>query len=185
MIYRLSLNLEPLSVTLSHYATADDTLITSVKRNDIQQVLYAIALKANPNVTDRSRNTHVIFLALAAADPASPQGLSGALSATSSPTPRGGGIGAAKKVPTFAIAEFLLQNGGEIPAQLPAFPLSAAAQLYLEQRSAKAAGASAGGDTLTALPSIKSPTSPAEKERERLQKRTSAGARLVGRAIGT
>ena len=178
------LYIEPLSVTLSHYGTADDTLITSVKRNDIQQVLYAIALKANPNVTDRSRNTHIIFLALTAADPASPQGLSGAPSVANSPSPRGVGVGAARKFPTFAVAEFLLQNGGVIPAQLPAIPLSAAAQQYIEQRGAKAAGASAGGDTLTALPSIKSPTSPAEKERERLQKRTSAGARLVGRAIG-
>ncbi|MCJ1296216.1 hypothetical protein MMC34_007782 [Xylographa carneopallida] len=178
------LYIEPLSVTLSHYPTADDMLVTSVKRNDIQQVLYAIALKANPNVTDRSRNTHVIFLALAAADPASPQGPGGASSAATSSSPRGVGLGTARKLPTFAIAEFLLQNGGEIPAELPAFPLSTAAQQYIEQRGAKAAGASAGGDTLTALPSIKSPTSPAEKERERLQKRTSAGARLVGRAIG-
>ena len=179
------LYVEPLSVKLSHYATADDTLIASVKRNDIQQVLYAIALQANPNATDRSRNTHVVFLALAAADPASPASLIRSPSAARSPSTRGTGVDVAQKLSTFPVAEFLLQNGGEIPAQPPAFPLSTAAQHYIEQKSAKAHGASVGGDTLTALPSIKSPTSPAEKERERLQKRTSAGARLVGRAIGT
>ena len=64
----------PISATLSHYSTADETLLASIKKNDIQQVLYAIALRANPNAADRSRNTHAVFLALAAADPASPHG---------------------------------------------------------------------------------------------------------------
>lgn len=183
-VERLFVN--PISTTLSHFSTADDTLITSVKKNDIQQVLYAIALKANPNATDRSRNTHAVFLALAAADPASPYGIaSGPPSAAGSPITRAISGSSAKKLPSFPVAEFLLQNGGEIPDKPPAFPLSAPAQQFIEQRSNRSGAASASGDTLTALPNIKSPTSPAEKERERLQKRTSAGARLAGKVIGT
>ena len=173
-VERLYVN--PISSTLSHYSTPDETLLASVKKNDIQQVLYAIALRANPNTTDRSRNTHAVFLALAAADPASPYGTSTSTSAAGSPSSRAS-TAAGRKLPAFPIAELLLQNGGEIPANLPAFPLSAAAQLYVEQRNVK----SNGVDTLGALPTIKSPSSPSEKETARLQKRTSAGARLVGR----
>ena len=176
-VERLYVN--PISTTLSHYSTADETLLASVKKNDIHQVLYALALRANPNATDRSRNTHAVFLALAAADPASPQSASVSSSVANSPSPRNTNAPPGKKLPAFPIAELLLQNGGELPASMPAFPLSMAAKEYIEQRTAKS-----GGDTLTALPQIKSPTSPAEKERERLQKRGSAGARLVGRAIG-
>jgi len=173
------LYVHPISTTLSHYSTADEALLASIKKNDIQQVLYAIALRANPNATDRSRNTHAVFLALAAADPASPQAAGMSASASSSPGSRSGPT-TPNKITTFPIAEFLLQNGGEIPSQLPAFPLSEAAKQYIEQRNARA-----GGDQLGALPSIKSPISPSDKEKDRLAKRTSAGARLVGRAIGS
>lgn len=161
---------------LSQYATADDMLLASVKKDDIQQVLHALALRANPNATDRSRNTHAVFLALAAADPASPH-------APPPSSPRTPGT-PGKQLPAFPVAELLLQNGGEMPTSLPAFPLSAAAQSYFDQRGAKK-GESSGnsGDTLTALPSIRGPSSPAEKERERLQKRTSTGARF-GRSMG-
>ncbi|KAK4698053.1 Arf-GAP with SH3 domain, ANK repeat and PH domain-containing protein, partial [Lecanoromycetidae sp. Uapishka_2] len=69
------------SNTQSHYSTPDETLLASVKKNDVQGVLYALALRGNPNAHDRSRNTHSVFLALAAADPASPS------SATPSPLP--------------------------------------------------------------------------------------------------
>jgi Arf-GAP/SH3 domain/ANK repeat/PH domain-containing protein len=62
----------PISPSMSHYATPEETLLASVKKNDIGSVLYALALRANPNARDRSRGTHVVFLALAAADPASP-----------------------------------------------------------------------------------------------------------------
>ena len=163
---------EPISLTLSAYRTAEDMLLASVKKNDIQQVLHALALRANPNSTDKSRNTHAIFLALAAADPASPQGAS--TPGTSSP--RSVSSSQQKQLPAFPVAELLLQNGGEMPTTMPAFPLSAAAQQYIEQRSTK--------DTISALPNIKSPVSPAERERERLQKRTSAGARFGGRSMG-
>ncbi|KAH8164780.1 hypothetical protein CIB48_g3463 [Xylaria polymorpha] len=63
---------EPISTTLSRYATADETLLAAIKRNEIQQVIHALALKANPNVLDKVRDTHPVFLALAAADPAPP-----------------------------------------------------------------------------------------------------------------
>jgi Arf-GAP/SH3 domain/ANK repeat/PH domain-containing protein len=168
----------PISSTLSHYGTADETLLASVKKNDIQQVLYALALRANPSATDKSRNTHVVFLALAAADPAPPNSTSTPASLVNSPSPRStGGHGLA--LPSFPIAELLLQNGGQIPGAKPAFPLSQAAQQYVEQR-----GPRPSGDTLMALPSIKGPTSPAERDKERLLKRTSVGARFGGKVAG-
>ena len=166
----------PISSTLSHYATADETLLASVKKNDIQQVLYALALRANPNSTDKSRNTHAVFLALAAADPASPH----SASLPTSASPRSSDSNqSSKHLPAFPVAELLLQNGGEIPSSLPAFPLSPAAQQYVEQRGVKGSS-----DQLTALPSVKPLANLEIKDRERLQKRTSAGARFSGRSIG-
>ena len=161
----------PISSTLSPYATAEETLLASIKKNDIQQVLYALALRANTNATDRSRKTHAVFLALAAADPATPQPV-----AATSPKNRNASMHQGKHPPAFPVAELLLQNGAEMPSTPPAFPLSPSAQQFVEQRSSK--------DTIGALPNIKNPTSPAEKERERLQKRTSAGARYGARAVG-
>ena len=158
----------PISSTLSHYATPDETLVASVKQNDIEQVLYALALRANPNSTDKFRNTHVIFLALAAADPASPH----AATAPASGSSRGGSQ-QNKRLPAFPVAEVLLQNGAELPTSKPPFPLSPNAMQYLEQRGSKTSG-----DTLGALPTIKSPGGSAD--RERLQKRTSAGAKFGG-----
>lgn len=166
-----------ISSTLSHYSTPEETLLASVKKNDIQGVLYALALRANPNAADRSRNTHCVFLALAAADPASPAGYHAPpssaplLSATATPTTN-------SKVVSFPIAELLVQNGAEIPATLPAFPLSPSAQLYIEQRSAR------GADTLTALPNFNGGGSgvPTDRESVRLQKRVSAGGRLTVRS---
>lgn len=151
---------EPISPNVSRYNTADETLLAAVKKNDIQQVIYALALKANPNLTDKSRGTHAVYLALAAADPASP-----ALTTTS---PR---AEAPAKVVAFPIAEILVQNGAEIPSALPAFPLSRNATLYIDQKSGRA-------DALSALP----PSSAGDKQKERdarLQKRVSAGGRLA------
>jgi Arf-GAP/SH3 domain/ANK repeat/PH domain-containing protein len=156
---------EPISSTLSRYATADETLLAAIKKNEIQQVLYALALKANPNVCDKSRGTHSIFLALAAADPASPSPMSTPTRPESSP-----------RVTAFPIAELLVQNGAEIPSVLPMFPLSRSATLYIEQKSGRGGASS---DNLASLP----PSNPVErqqKEREaRLQKRVSAGGRLA------
>jgi Arf-GAP/SH3 domain/ANK repeat/PH domain-containing protein len=155
---------EPISSTLSRYATADDTLLAAIKKNDIQQVIYALALKANPNVADKSRGTHAVFLALAAADPASP---SPVVSTVRNDT--------STKVVAFPIAEMLVQNGADIPSALPAFPLSRSAALYIEQKSGRRELAN---DTLGALPTM----SPIDKQKERearLQKRVSAGGRLA------
>jgi Arf-GAP with SH3 domain, ANK repeat and PH domain-containing protein len=187
---------------LSHHQTPDETLLTSIKRNDIRGVLNGIALGANVNVADRSRNTHAVFLALAAADPATPGSTSSSLS-TTSPTQT-------KAIP-FPIAELLVQNGAEIPTQPPPIPLSTAAQLYLSQRTAvvscnnpttvPSAGRPAG-DTLGSLPSIQNGTgienflgqsaahalAPLDtKEREKLQKRGSAGPRFASKvtSLGT
>ncbi|OGM42838.1 putative ARF GTPase activator (Csx2) [Aspergillus bombycis] len=176
---------------LSRFATPDETLLAAIKRNDIQGVLYGIALRANVNITDRSRNTHAVFLALAAADPASP-------GSTSSRPSTGNSV---KPIP-FPIAELLVQNGAEIPSLPPPIPLSPAAQLYLSQRTARVpafstSAASASGkptaDSLGTLPSIRGagsdnsvssshgPSSLDSKEREKLHKRGSAGARFAGK----
>jgi Arf-GAP/SH3 domain/ANK repeat/PH domain-containing protein len=160
---------EPITSTTSRYATADETLLAAIKRNEVQQVIYALAMKANPNVTDKSRGTHSVFLALAAADPASPSQTTSPLRADTS-----------AKVVAFPVAEMLVQNGAEIPKSLPAFPLSRSAMLYIDQKSGRVAPAS--GDTLGSLPQL----SPADIERQRearLQKRVSAGGRLARAVI--
>ncbi|CAK7274852.1 hypothetical protein SEPCBS119000_006384 [Sporothrix epigloea] len=200
---------EPISTTLSHYSTADETLLASVKKNDIQQVIYALALKANPNAVDLSRGTHVVFLALAAADPASPSPVpppspSPSQSGTSRPGTSGSMIAAAEpksKPVSFPVAELLLQNGAQIPATLPAFPLSQSAQHFLEAKRGRiGAGlniAQDGSSSTSSVSSIGSGISGASsmspsvssgagamermaREKEaRLQKRLSAGGRLA------
>lgn len=183
--------------------TVDDHLLTSIKRNDIQNVLHALALRANPNAHDRSRSTHAVFLALAAADPAAPGGGSTVgfshHHSSSTSTLRGGAPSPSSpnsrpSTPTrkpFAVAELLVQNGAEVPVEPAPFPLSQSAKQYIEMkhelRLGKAAhnGAAkdANGDQLSALPTIPpanaaglSPDSRAVKERERLVKRNSGGA---------
>ncbi|KAI1433757.1 ArfGap-domain-containing protein [Xylaria sp. CBS 124048] len=160
---------EPISPTLSRYATADETLLAAIKRNDLQQVIYALALKANPNVLDKVRNTHPVFLALAAADPAPP---SPGVAPAERPQPE-------SRTTPFATAEMLIQNGAELPATLPAFSLSRNAQLYIEEKRGRSAAIEASGL------SVPSPTSSTPSERlqrdkdARLQKRISAGGRLA------
>lgn len=179
----------PISPTLSHYATPEETLLASIKKNDIQNVLYALSLRADPNAKDRSRGTHAVFLALAAADPASP---SASASPAGSPGP-----GARPTTPqpnrkSFPIAELLLQNGADLPTQPAPIPLSNSARMYLEFKADQRAGKrptpathpNPSGDTLTALPHITAGngSTPAERARERdarLQKRVSAGGRLT------
>lgn len=159
---------EPLSPTLSRYASPDDTLLAAIKKNDVQQVIYALALKANPNVTDKSRGTHAIYLALAAADPAQPSQLTSSQQHSQD----------AKTVP-FPVAELLIQNGAELPSTPPAFPLSRSAQHYIEQKRGRASGM--GGEGLSSTPSSASNHElRLQREREsRLQKRVSAGGRLA------
>jgi len=159
---------EPISTTLSRYATADETLLAAIKKNEIQQVLYALALKANPNVVDKMRGTHAVWLALAAADPASP-----------SPTPSQNSTDPDGKVVPFPVAELLIQNGAELPATPPAFPLGRFAQLYVDQKRGRVAGTGAN-DTVPSLPANMSPSERMQRERDaRLQKRVSAGGRLA------
>ena len=182
---------QPLSASLSPFQTPDETLLASVKKNDIQGVLYGIALRANVNCTDRSRHVHAVFLALAAEDPAAP----GSTPSTMQPP------SAAVKAIPFPIAELLVQNGAEIPAQQPPIALSPAAQLYLNQRTAKAFPYSPlplAGDSIAPLPmkqrapgnnrhsgtpldNTNSNNHNKEREREKLHKRGSAGARLAGK----
>lgn len=197
--------IQPLSTTLSRYGTAEETLIASIKKNDIQGVIYGIALHANLNVTDRSRGTHAVYLALAAADPAPPTGSN---IMPGRPKSSHGTSPSVKAIP-FPIAELLVQNGAEIPQQLPAIPLSASAQLYISQRTAKStaagasiprsavssAGSKGNNNGISALPAMRgldtnntlesgssaSPQGTDGKERDRLQKRGSAGARLAGK----
>ncbi|KAK5012523.1 hypothetical protein LTR60_004337 [Cryomyces antarcticus] len=179
---------QPISATLSHFSTAEETLLASIKKNDIQNVLYALALRASPNATDRSRNTHAVFLALAAADPASPApsasyGSSPPSMAKSSPRAEA----ATQPRKPFPIAEILLQNGADLPSLPAPIPLSRAAQLYLDYKIDQRTGRhldigarDVNGDILTALPSIVAGngSTPGERARERdkmLLKRRSDG----------
>ncbi|KAI1122397.1 ArfGap-domain-containing protein [Nemania abortiva] len=160
---------EPISTTLSRYATADETLLAAIKRNEIQQVIHALALRANPNVLDKVRDTHPIFLALAAADPASP---SPGVSPTMRPEPE-------SRTTPFAIAEMLIQNGAEIPATMPAFPLSRNARMYIDEKRGRTAAIEASG---LSVPATLGPNPNERIQREkdaRLQKRISAGGRLA------
>lgn len=158
---------EPLSPTLSRYGSPDDTMLAAIKKNEIQEVLYALALKANPNVVDKMRGTHAVWLALAAADPASP-----------SPTPNQSATDGDGKVIPFPIAELLTQNGAEIPSTLPAFPLGHYAQMYIDQRSGRPLGGSS--DAVPSLPGHMGASDRLQREKElRSAKRLSAGGRLA------
>ena len=79
---------------------------------------------------------------------------------------------------------------------MPAIPLSAAAQLYIEQRTGRPSeggdgNQTKGHDTLGALPSIRGPSGtltsisgPMESQQSKLQKRGSAGSRFAGKVTG-
>ena len=172
--------------------TPDDHLLTSIKKNDIQSVLHALALRANPNAHDRSRSTHAIFLALAAADPASPASTNPApgfthtrSSSTStstmkpSPTSPNSRPGTPTRKP-FPVAELLLQNGAEVPAEQAPIPLSQAAKQYIEFKNNQRLGRlpndiprDPSGDQLSSLPNNLSPPGMSANERERQMKRSS------------
>ena len=175
----------PISLAHSHFATADETLLASIKKNDVQGVLYGIALKGNVNAADRSRNTHAVFLALAAADPASPA----SVAPSPAVSPNNEDSSATGRLKAFPVAELLIQNGADVPVQLPAIPLSQAAYRYIQQRTARHASvARGGGDTLGPLPMMRgtgggnSFAGPVESNKEaKLQKRGSAGSRFAGK----
>lgn len=158
--------------TAAHSSSPDEQLLMCIKKNDIQGVLQGLAQRANVNVHDRSRNTHAVYLALAAADPAQ-------LASTSpSSSPARGAPSTNSQHKTFPVAELLIQNGAEVPKELPAIPLSTAAQSYLEQRASRVVPPT---DTLGPLPAVG-----ASKfgEQAKLQKRGSAGARFAGKVTG-
>ena len=172
--------------------------MTSIKRNDIQHVMQALALRANPNAHDRMRSTHALFLALAAADPAHPGGGFSHSHSSSLSTIERKPVNGAPPRPTtpvrkpFAVAELLLQNGADIPTESAPIPLSEAAKLYIEYKNEQRLGkAPAGakdlnGDSLSALPTISATgggNSPNDRarERERLLKRSSRDRPLAGR----
>ncbi|KOS19558.1 Protein csx2 [Escovopsis weberi] len=159
---------DSISPTLSRYATADETMLAAIKKNEIQQVLYALALKANPNVVDKMRGTHAVWLALAAADPASP-----------SPTPGQTASQSDGQAVPFPVAELLVQNGAEIPSTMPAFPLGRHAQAYLEQKRGRGLPAFHDAGSTSANASGSGERSARDKEVARLQKRGSVGGRLA------
>ncbi|CAI6341610.1 unnamed protein product [Periconia digitata] len=182
---------EPIHPTLSHYGSPDETLLASIKKNEIHNVLYALALRADPNAKDRSRGTHSVFLALAAADPASP---SASVSPATSPGMRPTTSSNASARKSFPVAELLLQNGADLPTQPAPIPLSVSARMYLDHKADQRAGIkrttvmgnqpNPRDDTLTALPQIMAGngSTPGERARDReakLQKRVSASGRLV------
>jgi Arf-GAP/SH3 domain/ANK repeat/PH domain-containing protein len=166
---------EPISATLSRFGTADETLLAGIKRNEIQQILYALALRANPNVTDKSRGTHAVYLALAAADPAPPSPIPPQPSQTLHPNPP------VDRVVPFPVAELLIQNGAEIPDSLPQVPLSLAAQAYVEMKRGRKAAIEASGSYDGSGSGVAAAQNDRlQREREaRLQKRVSAGGRLA------
>jgi Arf-GAP/SH3 domain/ANK repeat/PH domain-containing protein len=168
------LYVEPISATLSRFGTPEDTLLAGIKRNEIQQILYALALRASPNVTDKSRGTHAVYLALAAADPAPPSPLP--TQALAPPTTT------VDRVVPFPVAELLIQNGAEIPDSLPQVPLSLAAQAYIEMKRGRKAAIEASGsyDSPGAATAMSGQNDKLQRERDaRLQKRVSAGGRLA------
>lgn len=174
--------------------TPDDHLLTSIKTNNIQNVLHALALRANPNAHDRLRSTHALFLALAAADPASPASTNPAPGFThtrsssttstlkASPNSPNSRPGTPTRKP-FPVAELLLQNGAEVPTEPSPFPLSQAARQYLDFKTCQRLGRlltdaskDQATDQLSSLPHNLSPGM-ATRDRDRLLKRSSAGAR--------
>ncbi|KAF2212661.1 hypothetical protein CERZMDRAFT_40421 [Cercospora zeae-maydis SCOH1-5] len=166
--------------------TPDDLLLTSIKKNDIQGVLHALALRANPNAHDRVRATHAVYLALAAADPAAPASAAAPSIRHTSGTSISGPPRPSSPLPRkpFPVAELLLQNGADIPSEASPFPLSDHSRMYLElkreQRLGKtesSAGKEANGDNLAPLPNSTLSSSPGSqpRDREKLLHRSSSG----------
>lgn len=194
----------PLHPTLSPFATADELLLTSIKKQDVKGVLHALALRASPNSCDKSRGTHAVFLALAAADPGAPSGVMSLRPITAggstSRSVSTGSVSQAEQKTTFPIAEVLVLNGAEVPSVGPSFPLGNGAQAWLEAKRSRESAqklehtVSAAGSTTSSyvggmgsgnmgqggMAGIAGGQSERERKEARLQKRVSAGGRLVG-----
>jgi len=189
--YKNRTYVQPLTADASRYGGIDENLLAAIKKMDMQNVLYTLALGANPNVKDRSRATPAVILALAAADPAAPNAVPTSTTFTQQ-QPR----------KSFPLAELLLQNGAEIPSAAGPIPLSQSAQAYLEFKAARIAGRVGGlsssynpgiegtGDMLTALPVFSGPANggltarlaSSPGEHDRLIKRSSSGS-TMGRIV--
>ena len=128
---------QPFSSSTSRYPTPDECLTASIKTNDLHNILYALGTGANTNATDRSRSTAAVYLALAAADPATTSTIAQSSLHKASDTT------AAR--PSFPIAELLLQNGAEVPSLPAPFPLSRAAREYLESKLLQKSGRANAG----------------------------------------
>ena len=131
-------HIDPLSAATSPFpSSADETLLSAIKKNDIQAAIYGLAVKGNPNVTDRSRGTHAVFLALAAADPATPSSFERGVSPPASGSTAGTTMSTPQIVKPFPLAELLLQNGAEIPHSAPPILLSPNASACSWSRSCR------------------------------------------------
>ncbi|KAF3904072.1 hypothetical protein ABW21_db0202960 [Orbilia brochopaga] len=120
--------------------TPDEALASAVKGNDIPMAVYSLAVKANPNLLDE-RGVHIVYHALAAADPRDeniPENGNGNGSS---------GTGKEVKEPTFPMAELLLQNGASIAAVSGStkVPVSSAAKGGGNAESSTGAPGSSGG----------------------------------------
>ncbi|KAK6343925.1 hypothetical protein TWF696_007578 [Orbilia brochopaga] len=118
-------------------STPDEALAGAVKSNDIPMAVYALAVKANPNLTDE-RGVHIVYHALAAADPRDDNSDGG-----------NGGNSKEVKEPTFPMAELLLQNGASIAAVngCAKIPVTSAARGYIALKSARAGGGTESSST--------------------------------------
>ncbi|KAI5795184.1 hypothetical protein EDC01DRAFT_654432 [Geopyxis carbonaria] len=161
----------PLSPTLSAYSSPDEVLLDAVKKNDLSGALYALALHANPNVVDPETSKHTILLALAAADPPSTTEQDLSPSSPAGPPPT-----------TYPLAELLVQNSGEIPFPVSVEGLSISAKNYVSHKTAKRMNQQASPAQSKGPLNERSPSSTIrdrqQREKERLQKRVSSGARL-------
>jgi Arf-GAP with SH3 domain, ANK repeat and PH domain-containing protein len=185
---------EPLSTTLSPYASPNEQLVDAVRKGDFFLALQAIALKADPNVFDTRTSQTVVLLALSLADrvppstPTTPTAAFNEQGSTASPVNT-----------TYPMAEFLIQNGADIPEDPQ--HLSMQARTFLQQKVAKRLGLNSlntSNSTVTSSilqhnqdspPSVRgrfpqnshttSPQEKKEKEKERLAKRVSSGSRLM------
>jgi Arf-GAP/SH3 domain/ANK repeat/PH domain-containing protein len=162
-----------MSPTLSPFSSADEMLIDACKRNDLREALHAIALQASPNAVDPSTGKHVVMLALAAAD---------ANSTESELTPSA--VKPAPVLTTFPLAELLVQNSAEVPYPVSTEGLSQSAKNYVAAKTAKRLNQS-GSSQAPAKNSPSQQRAPSltlkerqQRDKERLQKRLSSGARL-------
>lgn len=123
---------QPFSPSTSKYPSPDECLIASIKTNDLQNILYALGTGANTNATDRSRSAAALYLALTAADPAT--------TSIIAQSPFHNALDSTAARPSFPIAELLLQNGADIPSLPAPYPLSRAAQAYLQSKLLQKSG---------------------------------------------